>query len=47
MNVVYYDLMPQPEFESFVNDYSKFLVDHGEVIKNKSRFKVFEYLIIT
>jgi hydroxypyruvate reductase 1 len=30
MNVVYYDLMPQPEFESFVNDYSKFLVDHGE-----------------
>lgn len=32
MNVVYYDLAPQPEFEKYVNDYSDFLVAHGEVM---------------
>jgi glycerate dehydrogenase len=31
MNVVYYDLAPQPQFEKYVKDYSDFLVAHGEV----------------
>jgi hydroxypyruvate reductase 1 len=31
MNVIYYDLKPKPELESFVKDYSEFLVRHDEV----------------
>jgi hydroxypyruvate reductase 1 len=30
MNIVYYDLAPQPQFESYINDYGKLLVAHGE-----------------
>lgn len=40
MNVVYYDLAPQPEFEKYVNDYSDFLVAHGEVRTPLSSFTV-------